>query len=55
MQTVTETIRDSPRRITTNSPQFFGYISNTYTMSADYMGTEVPFIGCLGDVTVNGE
>ena len=54
MQTVTEMIRNSPRRITTNSQQFFGYVSSNYAMNADYMGTEVPFIGCIGDVTVNG-
>ena len=41
------------KRITTTSRQFFGGVSNSIVLLADKMGTEIPFVGCIGDVTVN--
>ncbi len=45
---------DGRRRIVTTSPLYFGGVPPGYAIVSQNVGTETRFIGCIGDVTVNG-
>lgn len=42
------------RRIVTTSPLFFGGVPPGYEVVSQNVATEKRFVGCIGDVTVNG-
>ena len=42
------------KRITTTSPLYFGGYPAGYTIRPENTATTQRFIGCVGDVTVNG-
>lgn len=43
------------RLIETTSPLYFGGVRPGYAIVRENVGTQTHFIGCIGDVRVNGE
>ena len=46
---------DGRRRIVTTSPLYFGGVPPGYAIVSSNVAAERTFVGCIGDVTVNGE
>ena len=48
--------KNDPRRITTNSPLFFGgMMVGSAVVLSNTDGVQTSFSGCIGDVTVNNQ
>jgi len=50
-----KTTIEGKRRIKTTTPLYFGGVPPGYSIVPANVGTETHFIGCIGDVTVNGK